>query len=110
MKMNTKLKWKMDECKEVYKISGTFVPAWFDRFFKVERFGLGRLQFELIPFGETYEKNGVSLNPESTVINVHIPRTGTRLDRESAKAAYQMAADFFKDEFGEKPIVFVCWS
>lgn len=104
------LKYKMVECKEVYKICGTFVAPWFDRFYKLERFGFGRLQFELIPFGQEYHKGDINLKPDSTVINVHIPRTGTKLDRESKAAAYQMAADYFKDKLDGKPIVFVCWS
>ena len=75
------LKWKMLECKDVYDIWGTFVAGWLAGFFNVTRFGLGRLQFELIPFNADYTKDGVTLTPESTVINVHIPRTGTRLER-----------------------------
>lgn len=104
------LKYKMIECKEVYKICGTFVAPWFERFFKLERFGFGKLQFELIPFGMEYSKGDINLNPDSTVINVHIPRTGTRLERESMVSAYQTAADFFKEKLDGNPIVFVCWS
>ena len=104
------LKWKMVECKEVYGIRGTFVPEWYDRFFKLERFGFGKLQFELIPFEREYQRNGISLKPDSVVINVHIPRTGTRLERESMIASYRTAAEFFKDNFKENPIVFVCRS
>lgn len=104
------LKYKMVECKEVYKICGTFVAPWFDRFFKLERFGFGKLQFEFIPFGMEYSKGDITLKEDSTVINVHIPRTGGKLDRESKVSAYKMAADFFKDKLDGKPIVFVCWS
>lgn len=104
------LKYKMIECKEVYKICGTFVAPWFDRFYKLERFGFGKLQFELIPFGQEYSKGDITLKPDSTVINVHIPRTGTKLDRESMVSAYQTAANYFKDKLEGNPIVFVCWS
>ena len=104
------LKYKMVECKEVYKICGTFVAPWFDRFYKLERFGFEKLQFEFIPFGMEYNKNGVALKPDSTVINVHIPRTGARLDREGMVSAYQKAADFFREKLEGNPIVFVCWS
>jgi hypothetical protein len=98
------LKWKLDECKEVQGICGTFVPEWYDRFFKLERFPFGRMQFEIVPFKKEYEKNGLSLKPDSEVINVHIPRTGSRLDRESMLASYKAAAEFFGNS------IFVCHS
>ena len=104
------LKWKMAESKEIYDVWGTFVPEWYPRFFRLERFGFGRLQFELISFGREYHKNGLNLQPDSPVINVHIPRTGGRLDRESMLSAYAQAAEFFKDACGENGPVFVCRS
>lgn len=76
----------------------------------MSRFAIGKLQFELVPFEEKYEKDGVVLTPESTVINVHIPRTGTKLDRESQLAAYEHAAAFFKERYHLEQIAFVCHS
>lgn len=103
------LKWKLFECKEVYDIWGSFVANWFPRFFIPDRFALGRLQFEIIPYEWTpYEKNGVSIQKGDKVINVHIPRTGTGIRREVLDDAYARAAEFFKDEFKDKPVVFVC--
>ena len=104
------LKWKLDECKEVKGVVGTFVPEWYPRFFSLRRFGFGKLQFEIEPFKREYDKNGVSLSPDSRVLNVHIPRTGTKLDRESMNASYKMGAEFYSEKFGLDPIVFVCHS
>lgn len=104
------LKWKIEECKEMYNVWGVFAPEWYDRFFKLDRFCFGKLQFELNNFNKVYEKNGVLLKPESPVLNVHIPRTGGKLDRESMLSAYRQASEFFKDKFGVNPIVFVCKS
>lgn len=104
------LKWKTAECKEIYDVWGVFAPEWYDRFFKLERFCFGKLQFELNSFGKVYEKDGIFLTPDSTVLNVHIPRTGGKLDRESMLSAYSQASEFFKDEFEANPIVFVCKS
>lgn len=104
------LKYKMNECKEVYGIVGTSVPEWYARFYKLERFGFGKLQFEVVPFRREYAKNGVVLKPDSRVINVHIPRTGTKLDRESMNVSYKMAAEFFQEILGDEPVVFVCYS
>ncbi len=104
------LKYKLIECRLVYGIWGSFVCAWFDRFFNMTRFALGRLQFELISFGKSYEKGGICLTEESTVINVHIPRTGGRLCESEVKSSYEQAARFFKERYGLKQIVFVCHS
>lgn len=104
------LKWKVEECKQVQGICGTFVPYWYVRFYKLERFGFGKLQFEFVKFNREYACDGVVLKPDSRVINVHIPRTGTKLDRESMNASYKMAAEFFKKMLREEPVVFVCHS
>lgn len=104
------LKWKLMESWEIHGIWGTFVPEWYTRFFQLTRFAFGKLQFELIPFGKEYSRNGLTLTPESTVINVHIPRTGGRLEREGMLDAYRQAAEYFKDACGENGPVFVCRS
>ena len=102
------LKWKLEECKIVRGICGSFVAVWFPGFFNMTRFALGRLQFELLTIGFDYEKNGVKLKKdESVVINVHIPRTGTPLDKESCDKAYAQAREFFKDKAGENA-AFIC--
>jgi hypothetical protein len=104
------IKYKANECYAIYGTWGIFVPFWMVGFFALTRFGLGRLQFEIKKFNREYEKNGVSLGKDDNVINVHIPRTQTRLDRVSLDDAYQKAKDFFKDYFVDKHTVFVCHS
>ncbi len=104
------LKWKLEECKVVKGICGSFVSPWFCGFFDLTRFALGRLQFEIITTWQDYEKNGVKLERDkSRVINVHIPRTGTPLDKESCDKAYAQAREFFKEQVGEN-CPFVCYS
>lgn len=104
------LKYKLDECKIVKGICGSFVAPWFNGFFDLTRFAFGRLQFEVIKTWQDYEKQGVKLIAgKSKVINVHIPRTGTPLDKESCDKAYARAREFFKDEVGENG-AFVCFS
>lgn len=104
------LKWKLDECWCVYGIWGTFVPDWYAGFYQMARFALGRLQFETCGISVPYEKDGTALKKGDTVINVHIPRTGTKLDWESVHAAYQEAAEFYQNRGVKAPIVFVCHS
>ena len=105
------LRYKLEECKLVRGIVGTFVGSWFDRFFNLTRFAIGRLQFELIAFRKEYCRNGLVLTPESTVINVHIPRTGTPMDVESCDDAFRRAKAFYQSrgEIGEV-CVFYCSS
>ena len=103
------LRYKLEECKLVYGIRGSFVANWFAGFFNLSRFGLGRLQFELIPFGAEYEKDGRKLTPETTVVNVHIPRSGEPLTEEACRDAYLRAKAIFGDRVAD-PCPFVCSS
>ena len=103
------LKYKLEECKLVKGVKGSFVAGWFEGFFNLTRFALGRLQFEVVPFGYTYEKDGKMLTPDSKVINVHIPRTGTPLLPAECEDAYAKAAAFFADRI-DGDIAFVCYS
>lgn len=104
------LKWKLWECKAVKGIWGSFVAGWFPGFFNLTRFALGRLQFEIVEFDGEYEKNGKALKKGDKVINVHIPRTLTPLDKESRDDAYAQAAEFFRNMTDGAPIAFVCSS
>lgn len=103
------LRFKLEECKAVRGYIGAFVAWWFPGFFNLTRFALGRLQFEVVKFEHNYDKNGITLTPDSKVVNVHIPRTGTPMDKESCDAAYAQAREFFKDEVGEN-LHFICHS
>ena len=44
------LKWKVEQCKLLKGVYGTFVPEWYGGFFNLTRFALGRLQFDTLPF------------------------------------------------------------
>ena len=103
------LRYKLDECKCVYGIWGTFVLYWFWGFFRLERFALGRLQFEIVSFGADHTVDGIALTPDTRVLNVHIPRTQERLDHASVLESYRLAADFYRPILGDK-IAFVCSS
>lgn len=97
------LRYKLEECRIVKGICGSFVASWFPGFFELNRFTLGRLQFEILNFGFSYERNGVLLTPDTKVLNVHIPRDGTRLDRDRCLESFSMAKEFFKDQYGFIP-------
>lgn len=103
------LKYKLDECRCVYGIVGSFVAKWFSGFFNLTRFAIGRLQFEIVDFGGEYSNGELKLTPDSRVINVHIPRTGTPLDRKSTLESYRLAKDFFVSKING-PVAFTCSS
>ena len=101
------LKYKLEECKLVRGTVGTFVFWWFGRFYNLTRFAFGRLQFEIVDFGDNYERDGRILTPESKVINVHIPRSLKPLDPESCDRAFAEAVEYYSDKI-EAPTAFVC--
>ena len=105
------LKCKMMVCKSVKNIWGMFVAWWYDGFFRMERFGLGRMEFELFDFPlDYYEKDGKVLKKGDKVINCHIAKTGEPLSPELVEDAYRQAVAFYKDAFIGKPIPLFCES
>ena len=97
------LKYKLDECKLIHGIWGTFTD-WDARFFQFRLFGVGRLQFEPAKCKHDCVVNGRELTTESDVVNVHIPRSGVRLTKELVCDAYRQAVAFFN----LKEVVFTC--
>lgn len=104
------LKYKLDECKTVKGVVGSFVAFWFPRFFYLERVAFGRLQFEINKFGKSYERDGRVLTPDSRVVNIHIPRTLTPLSQDNCDESFARAREYFKSEFdGEVPFACTTW-
>lgn len=97
---------KAKECERLYGIRGIFVPEWFEGFFHMKRFALGRLQFEVFRTPENYPCIR-EYEVVQTVINVHIPSTG-KLDHDECIRSYQMAEAFFHDYFEMKEAHFYC--
>lgn len=105
------LKYKLDECHEVYGIWGSFVSSWFPRFFKLETFALGRLQFEWSKLNQDYTGQGVELKAGARVVNIHIPRSGQPLSAALCDDAFARAAAFYAPRLEkDEPLVFVCGS
>lgn len=86
------LRCKLFECYRMYGIWGSFVAAWFPRFFEMTRFALGRLQFENYDIDEDYPAFG--LKKGDTVVNMHIPSRG-KLPHEAVTDSYKRAYDFY---------------
>lgn len=104
------LRYKLKECRLVHGEVGSFVASWFSGFFNLTRFALGRLQFEIVKTKCDYTVSGTFLPTGSRAINIHIPRTGTRLDHREVLDAYRRAADWFAPQLEGQPTVFTCSS
>lgn len=110
------LKYKLEECKLVRGIPGMFVAFWMPGWFKMTRFALGRLQFEIVDFGREYQKDGIVLGKESKVLNMHIPRSGQPLSKALYEDSFVRAKAFFADQLpadqcpnGKVPFVCHSW-
>lgn len=100
--------YKMHECQKVYGVTGIFVGSWYDGFFDMTRFALGRLQFEKTQLWleEPILVDGWKCKHGDTAINIHIP-SGAKLTVNAAKEAFALAAQMFRDEFADDPVIFV---
>ena len=101
------LKYKLEECRLVHGKCGTFVPGWYKGFFEMKIFALGRLQFEINHTWFECDVDGVHITKGTKALSVHIPRTGTKLDHSLVLDSYNMAKEFFKDEFDDN-VIFIC--
>ena len=102
--------YKTLECKESKGLYGIFVPDWYMFFFHLRTFSMQRLQFQTTRFGREYTDGDVTLTPDTIVMAVHIPRTGTPMDHDLVLQDYAEAAKFFVENgYVEKP-VFTCTS
>ena len=89
---------------------GSFVSWWFDGFFEMTRFALGRLQFELMDFPESYEKDRTCAPEGMTkVINMHIPSCGP-LKKRGLRGIVSAGGSVFADAFPGEEIAFFCES
>ena len=101
---------KLMECYAMCGIWGSFVSGWFKGFFELNRFALGRLQFEIIHAPFDYEKDGHAVKKGEEVLNVHIPSEGGPLTREALDDAYARAAAFYRPLWPGKPLPISCHS
>lgn len=107
------LKYKLIECKSVYGVWGTNSIAWFAWYYTLNRFALGRLQYEKFTFkkgtgkydnvmrlGETVYPchipegyRGIKFG--SALFNCHIPSSGS-LKEEDVLESFKTAYKFYK--------------
>lgn len=103
------LAFKANESHTVYGVWGTFVPAWYPRFFYgFDRFFFTRLQLEPVALKYDCTVNGREYKAGAKALNVHIPNTGKPLYHDEVIKSYHEAVEFFKDYFGEDDVLIVC--
>ena len=95
------IKYKADECMAVHHMWGTFVVGWFCGFFRMARFALGRMQYDLFDYRENndwpvYPCGDFTLKAGVPILNCHIPSAGT-LTWELRLDSYKRAHDFVRN-------------
>lgn len=108
------LRYKFDECVACKEVYGTFVASWNTGAYALNRFALGRFQFEYSDFGccdEYTTSAGVKIKRGDKTIGFHIPSSGVPLTDEVRFDAYKKAYEFFKDYRREDGLmIFECGS
>lgn len=85
------LRYKLEECRQVYGIHGNFVFFWYPGYFDCTRFQLGRLQFEPHEMKTDYRD---ILKTGDQILRCHIPMAGP-LTPESVQHSLKRAYRFF---------------
>ncbi len=102
--------YKMRECKTVKGVYGTFVPDWYNKFLKVERFALGRLQYDPWEHLEdTININGFVVENGFKTLSCHIPSSGP-LTHEAVLDSLKQAYNFFGDRVNGGILLVECFS
>jgi len=102
---------KVRECEKVHGCFGTFVVEWFDGFFRMTRFALGRLQYDVLTHtGDSLQLGSHQIREGDFLLNCHIPSRGP-LHREDCLQSYKLAYAFFRDRLkgGILPIHCSSW-
>lgn len=101
------LRSKLMECKAVHGLWGNFVAYWYRGFYTLQRFRLGRLEYEIKPYPDE-EYKGIVRKGEP-VINCHIP-SGSPLTQEAVLISLARAFDFYRDYHRSGKLVVICHS
>lgn len=101
------IRCKLLECRQVRKLWGLSVGYWYERFFLLTRFALGRLQFELRCAGSPAEQGGYRVEAGDLWVNIHIPSSGP-LTRELCEESFRQAYTWFLPLFPDGFVPFQC--
>ena len=101
------LRFKLHECKRIFGVWGSFVTPWFKGFYLLERFKLGRMQYERIEFPFDNYKDIVRKG--DIVLSCHIPSDG-RMNIEDVKDSLRRAYRFYESDRRDGRLCVMCFS
>ncbi len=102
------LKYKAAECRRVKGVFGNFVAFWYEGFYRMTRFALGRLQYDIRPHkGKAVTIGEHTVREGDFELNCHIPSAGP-LTSETVLDSYRRAYAFFTDKRGAGPLPIYC--
>lgn len=106
----TDLRYKAQECFDVYGIWGNFVAFWYPIFYDGTIVKLGRLEYQVrpCPLKEPKTVLGMTVNPGDPVLYIHIPTSFEPFDRAARLDSYKKAWQYFCPD--GKPLVCICSS
>jgi len=104
------LRYKAQECYDVYGIWGTFVAHWYPIFYNGTIVKLGRMEYQVkaCPFKEPKTALGITVNSGDPIIALHIPTSFEPFDKATRLESYRKAWEYFCPD--GKPLVCVCGS
>ncbi len=93
--MTKDIKYKCDECLNVYNVLGIEPVSWYVGFFMLNRFAVGRLQYDVTTFSwDKITVDGFEIEPQDNALGCHIP-SGSPLLQDSCLESYKMAYKLF---------------
>lgn len=101
------LRFKLCECKNLYGVWGTFVTTWFKNGFLINRFKIGRLQYQTgtCPVDDY---KGIVKKGEP-IYYIHIPSSGP-LDYNDVLKSLRQAYHFYSDSLKDGRLILFCES
>lgn len=104
------LRYKAQECYDVYGIWGTFVAHWYPIFFNGTIVKLGRMEYQtrICNFKEPKTAMGITVNPGDTILALHIPTSFEPFDKAARLDSYRKAWEYFCPD--GRPLMCVCGS
>ena len=104
------INYKLNECKEVHDIGGIFVLGWFANFYRLIRFTLGRMQYDLWTYflKKPYQSHGFNIGPKHKALSCHIPSSGAPFNKAARLESYRKAYEFTAKIEGFRPLVIIC--
>lgn len=93
------LKYKHRECVDCKGIHGIFVPGWYQGFYALRRFALGRYQYDMNTFDreDFTSAAGITVKTGDKVLGIHIPSSFVPLTDEVRMDSLKRAYAFFPE-------------